>query len=112
MPLAQRYPSLRRGLRGAARALPYLCVSVIAGVQPVHADEAPSPFEALADFVTAPPEYRGPTLPFPDSVARPTLAGVDACAELTPVCVHAAPDVPDARVQRALAAADAAYAWL
>ena len=96
----------------ASGVLPCLCVFVIAGARPARADDAPSPFEALADFVTAPPEYRGPTLPFPDAVARPALSGLDACAELTPVCVHAPPQVTDAQVKRALAAADAAYLWL
>lgn len=73
----------------------------------------PNPFQAWADFVMSPPRvYRGPTLPFPDGVARPSLQGFRVCSQLWPVCVHAPATLDARRVQRALAAFEGAVAWL
>jgi hypothetical protein len=72
-----------------------------------------NPFEAFARMVVSPPrQYRGPTVAFPESRPRPSSAGWVRCSERVPACVHAAADVAPARVERTLAALEAAYVWV
>jgi hypothetical protein len=86
---------------------------VLASTFALRASAEPTPFQAWADFVMAPPSvYRGPTLPFPDAVPRPDLHGLRACSQLWPVCVHAARTHDAQRLTRALAAFEGALAWL
>jgi hypothetical protein len=80
-------------------------------ISPARADK--SAIDAFADYVTRARPYRGKTVPFPDNSGRPD-AGLPqaACSELLPLCVHAAPAFPRARLLGALSALEAGLGFL
>jgi len=73
-----------------------------------------SPFQALAEHLTAPKpsEYRGPTVPWPEAPARPETGALHTRSSSLPLAVHARGEVEVAQVEATLAALERAYGWL
>ena len=100
-------------LRGAAL---FCAHRLLAGVAlslliPCAAVAQASPFQALAEHLTARGPYRGPTIALDAAQPRPADGAVLWCALQRPLCVHGAGSDVE-RAPRVLAALERAYDWL
>jgi len=110
--------AVRRMLRRVRRTLVAAALGLTSGAWGSFAVPCASaqdnPFQALAEHLNAPGEarYRGPWRPFPERPRRPAPGLLRAQSVDLPLEVDADASVGAEQVQRALQAAERAYAWL
>lgn len=80
----------------------------------VGQDESGSPIDQWARAIAEAtvPRWTGPRVSWTAPSPRPQSEGPAALSAMRPLAVHAAPSVPAARVDRALAALEQAHAWM
>ena len=100
-----------RSIAVASCLAAYLGLAIVGVVVTPAVCAQANPFQALAEHLTAPKPgtYRGPTVGWPETPARPAPGALRARSSSLPLVVHARERVPAAQVEASLAALERAY---